>query len=161
MSRRLRPMHVPIALAAGAAVGGTGVTLYGLAPIVTAPGYIVSAVLFAPVVFIAAFVVWAVGLLVIGGPAWIILARSGRTAPSHALLLGLIATFIVWVVVTLALSTNTMMSNEGGRYLIRDGWRTPYGWFILLKDAVLLSLLGGMVGTVIWWIAYPKDRADG
>lgn len=126
-----------------------------------APDYLDRALTFAPLIFIAAFLVWGLGLLVIGVPAWIALARSGQTAPSHALLLGLLASFFASVALNLALTAPHMGLSQDGRVLIENGWRTPYGWFLLIKDSVLLGLLGGVVATVIWRIAYRTERSNG
>ena len=154
----LTPIRIAPALWAGAAVGAAGVTIWFSLPAFFDPvgaaqiGSVTSAI------FFVAIVIWSLGLVVIGGPLWREQHRRGKTAPANALTLGLIATFVAAFALNLLLTASATGIMEGGRVLIEDGHRTVYGWFILFKDCILLSLLGGVVATVIWRIAYRTER---
>jgi len=151
----LTPIRIAPALLAGATVGAVGVTVWFSLPALFDP---VGAAQMAPPIFLVALIIWGLGLVIIGGPLWREWHRRGKTAPADALTLGLAATFVVAFALNLLLTASTTGLTEGGRVLIQDGHRTFYGWFILLKNCVLLSLLGGGVATVIWRIAYRTER---
>ena len=109
-----------------------------------------------PLVFLFALVLWALGLAVIGGPAWVYLHRRGRISPANALSLGLGATFVVTLALNHLLTSGVVSLTQDGHSLIEHGRRTPYGLFKLWSDSVFLSLLGGVVGTVVWRVAYRR-----
>lgn len=111
---------------------------------------------FMPTVMIIAAIIFAFGLIFVASPAWVYLHSSGRTHPKHALQLGLATCFVVSLGVSLTASLDMGLFAVDGRALILDGKRTVYGWFVLLKDAVLFANLGGMVALVIWRVAYRR-----
>ena len=102
-------------------------------------------------------VVWFVGLHTVGMVVWAALERRGLRSPSHALLAGLMTTFVSAVLLRLLLSMPVSLYHEAGRTWIENGIRTPYGWFMLIKDSVLLALVGGVVAVVVWRIAYRRE----
>lgn len=111
---------------------------------------------FMPTVMAIAATFFAFGLIFIASPAWVFLHSSGRTHPKHAILLGLTTCLVVSLGFSLSAPQDIGTFAIDGRALILDGRRTLYGWFIILKDAILFANLGGMVALVIWRVAYRR-----
>lgn len=155
----LRPSWALPALITGALFGATVVTLWTTAQSIlsgSAPSAFLSGA-----TFLVALVLWSFGLATVGAGLWAASEAAGRRSPSRAVLLGLIATFTVTVLLQIALSAGTVTSILNGRALVLDGQRTLYGWWMVLRDGWLMSLLGGAVGGLIWRIAYRRqDRRN-
>lgn len=110
-------------------------------------------------VFVAAYIFWAIGISVVGGPLWLILHDAGWRQPWIAGLGGALAPFCV----AFALSTNMFTGSEpgttyfvGGGLIWDHGVLTAFGWRSALNGAVLYALYGFAVGLLIWRIAYRK-----
>lgn len=81
---------------------------------------------------------WSLGLLIVGGPAWFIMHRSGLTRRFHALIVGaLVAGVAGYIMGALAYAP------------------FPVAWFIAF------SLIGMMAGWIVWALAYgPNGRIE-
>jgi hypothetical protein len=152
----LQPVRIPVAIGAGSVVGAGVVAVVFSLPALVSPLQEAAFGLLA-LTFIVALMVWSAGVVVIGGPAWVILHERGRVSPANALSLGLAATFIVAFLFNLLLQGGMTELVQDDHVLITKGWRTVYGWLVILKDCILLSLLGGVVATVIWRVAYRTE----
>ncbi len=159
MTRRLA--HPLLGLASGAVFGGLVVSGWFTTPLVLAEVFrgdperaLETLRIWAPLVMVVATIIFAFGLVLFGAPAWVALHSGGRTSPKHALLLGLGTCFAAGLCLSLMPAGGMLTLIEDGRAIILDGRRTFYGWFIALKDAVLLANLGGMVALVVWRVAY-------
>ena len=111
-----------------------------------------------------AFIVWVVGLALIGVPIWWLLHRKGLRSWWIAVLFGAIAASIVDFALNLALTLpieHSSFGDSGGDTII-DGELTAYGWWGLVRGAVLIGIGGAIVALVIWRIAYrpaPQNAA--
>ena len=94
----------PAAAAVGAAIVAAGFAVTGV--VVQAlngmPSQILAGLWITPAAFLYAFVVFLVGLVVIGTPGWLLLARLGRTARGDATLAGSILCFAAGVIFVFA-----------------------------------------------------------
>jgi hypothetical protein len=110
-----------------------------------------------PTMFALAMLVWAVGLVVFGAPAWWLLHRIRMRRWRVAAALGGVLTFLVYAGLRII---NVWIRPEslGPAYLtgdpkidailIEEAW-----WFEVLVP-VSLPVIGVLVATVIWRIAY-------
>lgn len=152
---RLRATRILPALFAGAVVGAAVVALAFNLPYLLQTGR--GGMFMILMTFIVALVLWAAGLAVIGGPLWSIAERAGRRSFHHAVALGLIMTFMAAILLTFLMDGGTESLAESGRELVQQGQRTPYGLLVIVRDSGLLALLGGVVGGVVWRIAYRRE----
>lgn len=94
----------PAAAAVGAAFVAVGFTVVGV--VISAMNgmgdQILAGLWIAPLAFLYALVVFLVGLVVVGTPAWLILGRAGRTTRGDAVIAGTVLCFVAGVVVILA-----------------------------------------------------------
>ncbi len=111
-------------------------------------------------IFVVAFVVWAVGLALIGGPTWIISETLGWRTAAHAVSAGGLVTLMSTVLLFGGMSNDVTESTVNGRVLIVDGARTLAGWGDLLGAAGLLAIPGALVAGLIWRIAYVREERD-
>lgn len=156
MSYTLRPKLKLVATLSGALLGALPVALAMTLPLLFDGRARPTFATWFQLTYWAAAVVWFVGLHTVGMVVWAVLERRGLRSPSHALLAGLVTAFLSTVVLRLLLSMPVSLYQEGARVWIEGGVRTPYGWFILIKDSALLALVGGMVAIVVWRIAYRR-----
>jgi len=114
---------------------------------------------FAFVIFLAAFAVWSLGLVTFGAPAWCALHRRGLRSRGAALILGAglasAVGFTINVVLGLMIGEGYSSGDSGGDIWI-GGHLTFYGWSQDVLGAVVLGLLGAMVGWVVWRVAYRR-----
>ena len=153
----LQPVRIPFAVGAGAMVGAAGVTAGYSLPLLD-PDALQMVLGMAPLIFVVALMVWAFGLFVIGGPVWVVLHSRNRTRPADALAAGAVTTFLVALLFSLLMTASLVSERQGGYALVEDGQRTAFGWLMLLGGCALLSTLGGLVGLVIWRVAYRAER---
>lgn len=156
---RLHSVWIMLALCAGAAVGAGVIALvFNLPYLFQAWPEGMFPVL---MTFIVAWVLWAVGLGVIGGPLWGLAERARLRSLHHAVVLGFIATFVAAAFFTLLMDAGGLVSLIlDGKALVRNGRRTPYGLWVLARDSGLFALLGALVAVVIWRIAYRREAAQ-
>jgi len=96
---------------------------------------------FVGIVFIFAFVVFVVGLIIIGGPFWILFHALHWRSARAATALGFCATFATIAVYGISL----------------DRSDTAF----MLVPAIVLGFVGAAVGRTIWAVAYrPVDQAE-
>jgi hypothetical protein len=165
------PPRVPRSLFAGAAAGGFVFALLHVFGTATSLGplYAIRSGLFAATgIFVAAFVVWMLGLIAFGIVPWWIFHRLGFRNLVSALVLGFSMTFLV------SLSLNSHFAGllaptlpTGAHEAVRDaaGNRevdyvlTPHGWRLVVDSAAELGVIGAIVASVIWRTAYKPALA--
>lgn len=157
MSYVLRPKFKLVATLSGALLGALPVALAMTLPLIFDGRARPTFATWFQLTYWAAAVVWFLGLHTIGMVVWGGLESRGLRSPSHALLAGLVTTFVSAVALQLLLAMPVSFYGEDGRAWIENGIHTAYGWFILIKDSVLLALVGGVVATVVWRIAYRRE----
>ena len=157
VTHRLRNARILPALAAGAVVGATGVALAFNLPYLLETG--TGGTLLVLLTFVVALVVWALGLAVIGAPLWGLAERAGLRGPHHAIALGFGTTFLAAALLLLVMDGGVVTLRDGGRTLVDQGMRTPWGLWVLVRDSGLFALLGGLVALVVWRIAYRRGAA--
>lgn len=86
--------------------------------------------------FILATAAFSIGLLLVGLPAWLLLRRCGLEGPGWAVAAGFV------------------LSPTPGLFLKLQAGARP----VLSTDHLLLALAGGVVGWVIWRVAYRTER---
>lgn len=158
MTHVLSRLRIVPALVAGALVGAAVVALWTNLPLMARGDPHLWTWLRAT--FLAALLVWVFGLTTVGGLIWRASESAGRRSPAHAVLMGMISTGVGTMLLTVLLSGGVMTSVVDGRALVLDGQRTPYGWWLIVRDGWLMSLLGGLVGGVVWRIAYRRSAAS-
>jgi hypothetical protein len=108
--------------------------------------------------FFLSFIVWSVGLALVGVPMWWLLHKKGLRSWWVAVLCGAIAAFVGGFAVSLALTLpieNASFADSGGHTMI-DGEMTAYGWQSLVLGAVQIGVCGAIVAAVVWRIAYRR-----
>ena len=160
------PPHVLRSLFAGAAAGGFVFALLYLCGTATSLGplyAIRSGLLAATGIFVAAFVVWMLGLIAFGIVPWWIFHRLGFRNLVSALVLGFAMAFLVDMAIASHLAGLLAPAMSSGAHeVLRDriGTReidyvlTQHGWRIAVESAAQLGLIGMLVATVIWRTAY-------
>ena len=155
LRHRLLGSRIASALFAGAAVGAATVAVTFNLPYMLEVGrwdmFLVA------MTFIAAFMVWLLGLAVVGAPLWRLAERLGYRSFHHAITVGLTATFLTAVLLTCIMDSGMVSLREGGRTLVHLGRRTPFGLWVLARDCGLFALAGGLVAAVIWRVAYRRE----
>jgi hypothetical protein len=89
------------------------------------------------------------GLLVIAAPCWWALDRLGRRSWLDALTLGFLLTFLAVAAEELARG-----------YALVHRALTAEGWLRAAQYGVALGAVGGVVGMVIWLVAYRSDEKE-
>lgn len=157
-------VRVVAAVFAGAVVGATvvaGEYLFSMLqphPILN-PHQTVRIVM---LVFVGAFVVWLLGLLVLGCPVWRVLHRRNVRGWPSAVLIGVVLTFLASFLLTLAPSLlirsaggSSFLGDSGGMIIVNTSL-TPHGWVVYSEWSLLFSVMGALVGWVIWRVAYRR-----
>lgn len=162
-----QPLTLPraaIALILGAMLGGPLTITVMLAPAIIADFY-------SPTTFLAQFayasiaatVVFAVGLLFLATPCWVLLHRLGhRSWRSAAILggaLGFGVTFLLYVLPTFPIQPEGSSSSFGdsGGALIEDNVVTLHGWATFAGYSLLIGVMCAGVGLFIWRLAYRRQ----
>jgi len=110
-----------------------------------------------------AFVIFAVGLSLVGGPAWLLLHNLGWRGWPEAIAVGILLTFAA----SLCLQSgwplppptkSTYSADDSGGPLIINNIVTAHGWTIFVQQSMQLSIVGGIVGLTIWRIAYRRKQ---
>ena len=157
---RIDTGRIPWSMAAGALTGAT---------IIAAPTLVLSLLydsierfltvnfLMVMWTFVIAFVVWAIGLVVVGLPLWWLLHKKGVRRWWVAALCGAVAAFVGSFALYLALTLpgGGSYSDSGGHTMI-DGELTAYGWQSIVLGAAEIGVCGAIVAAVIWRIAYRR-----
>lgn len=114
-------------------------------------------------VFVAAFVIWGVGLIVFALPLWRLLHRLRWRHWLVAAVIGAAMTFVVdfgietnFFGLILPSPNSNFSAGDAGGLTIADSRLTPHGWSVGFQDALLLSAAGVVVAQVIWRIAYRR-----
>ena len=149
------------AVAAGAAVGAIATNVpmlvVGLLYVGEPGGFESQHIPFLAYMVFIAFIVWIVGLALVGVPMWWLLHKKGLRSWWVAVLCGAIAAFVGDFALTFALtlSMHSSFSDSGGSTMI-DGELTAYGWQTLVLGAVQIGVCGAIVAAVIWRVAYRR-----
>jgi hypothetical protein len=167
---RTKPALVVLSVPAGALVGATFVTFlyvwgmagrfgfayvveYGFRPSVT--------------VFLVAFIVWTLGLVLLALLPWRFLRDAGYRSWFFAAVLGASLSFVV----NFALETRffqllptppngTYNAGDAGGPTIIDYRLTPHGWFVAFRSSLIFALGGVLVALTIWRVAYRRDPRE-
>jgi hypothetical protein len=151
-----------VALLIGALVGPPLViiaeTVLGAIPLIHGATWssVVGSIL---IPWLAGFLFAIYGLVFIAVPAWWMLHQAGMTTWVHAVLLGVVLTFCyaiaIWVFLT------DRRASDSGALLFADGFPTRHGWYSVIQLAVPAAIAGGLVGLIVWRIAYrPLKSVD-
>ncbi len=144
--------RVFIALNAAAAIGAVLLTLFWAS--LAKPVELMIAYFFA-------HLIWFFAIACLGGPIWMAMHQFGLRHWVHAGLAG----GVVLGLACMALMTGffTGYSNfhqsetrAAGQWIWVDGKITAEGWSDALKSSLWISLLGIILGLVIWRIAYRR-----
>ncbi len=107
--------------------------------------------------------VWAAGLFLLAPLPWYLLHRSGYRGFLPAMIFGFLAPSVI---VAAALTHGfglipqepfSVADNGGATWI--DGKQTLHGWTEAFEAALLCGLCGGIVGLIVWRIAYRRTRA--
>ena len=133
----------PAAAAVGAALVAAGFTVMGIVAQVMngVTERVFEGLWIIPAAFLYAFVVFLIGLAVIGTPAWLVLVRTGRTTRQHAMLAGAGLCFLAGAIVVAALGEPVL------------AWEP---WALIAS----LAVPGAAAGWTLHRVAYgqPGDR---
>ena len=150
------------AVAAGAAVGAVATNapmlVVGLLYFDEPGGFESQHIPFLFYMVFIAFVVWIVGLALVGVPMWWLLHKKRLRSWWVAVLCGAIAAFVGGFAASLALTLpieHASFGDSGGHTMI-DGEMTAYGWQSLVLGAVQIGVCGAIVAAVIWRVAYRR-----
>ena len=115
-------------------------------------------------VFIAAFVVWAIGLTIFALPLWWLFHRIQLRHWLIAAAIGAAMTLFVGFAIETRFfelipppSKGTYYAGDSGGLTIINHRRTPHGWWVAFRDALMLDFGGSLVALVIWRIAYRRN----
>ena len=166
------PPRVMRSLFAGAVTGGLAIAIcYALGTAMSLGLlYLVRYGLAAATgIFVAAFLVWLLGLIAFGMVPWWVFHRIGFRNLVSAIVLGFAMTFLV----DLAIASHIAgllapQLSSGAHEFVRDGAGaeevdyilTPHGWRLAVQGAAELGLLGATVAAVIWKTAYKAVDRD-
>jgi hypothetical protein len=122
----------------------------------------------AAAIFVAAFVVWLIGLVAFAMAPWWIIHRIGFRNLLSAIILGFAMTFLVDLAIASHLAGLLAPSlPRGAHEFFRDGIGmlevdyalTSYGWRIATEGAAELGLTGAIVAAVVWRTAYRANAS--
>jgi len=134
------------AVAAGAAVGAVAtnvpMVVAGLLYIGEPGGFESQHIPFLLYMVFIAFIVWTVGLVLVGVPIWWLLHKKGLRSWWVAVLCGAIAGFVGAFALSLALTLPIESAS--------------FGWQDLVLGAVEIGVYGAIVAAVIWRTAYRR-----
>ena len=159
-------VRVVSAILAGAVVGATVVAgdyLFSMlqAHAILSPHQTVRIVM---LVFVGAFVVWLLGLGMVGCPLWWVLHRRNVRGWPSAVLIGVVLTFLASFLLTLAPSLlirsaggSSFLSDSGGMLIVNTSL-TTHGWIVYSEWSLLFSVAGALAGWVVWRVAYRRSR---
>jgi hypothetical protein len=155
-----------LALLAGAAAGAAITTVLHLGLILRPNRTWTDATERAAAMSLLYFILFTAGLLALAAPAWWLLHRLGRRGQVQALILGVTLTLVSY----LAYSqytwhfTRKLFYGPAPIFWASGLGRGLRGWLpyrlTLLEGAVWYSIAGGLVGLLIWRIAYRPSRSE-
>lgn len=105
-------------------------------------GTAVSGLMIGMAALLYSFVIWTLGLLLVGAPGWWLLHRLGARCQQAAMIYGGGATFTVCLIVTLLVLSTTNGTNV----------------MVLLPYLALMTLQGVIVGWVVAKVAYAPVK---
>jgi len=143
---------IPAALA-GLAVGATVVTLEFSVLFFSEPEPS-SQLWILPTFWVGALIVFLIGFIFLGVPAWFAAHLLHRQNWYDAFLLGAVlaggAEFLF------SLPSPQSSSSVAGYDLVVSGRYTTAGWVYAFATTFAIAVAGGASGLTIWWIAYRK-----
>src|SRR5262245_11435366 len=155
-----------VALAAGAVVGSLGTVaptlLVGLLCIGEPGGFRSQHVGLLVFMLVAAFIVWTVGLVLVGVPIWWLFHRKGRRSRWTAVAVGAVVTFLLNLgldagsSVLMQLDSGSYSASDSGGQTIINDHLTAHGWWNAIQGSILLAIVGVIVALVVWQIAYRR-----
>lgn len=111
--------------------------------------------------YVIAHFIWFFGIAVLGGPVWMVMHQQGLRHWIHAGLTGGVLLGIACMAVMTGFFTgysnfHQSETRAAGQWIWVDGKLTAEGWSDALKSSLWISLLGVILGLVIWRIAYRR-----
>ena len=148
-------LRAVLAILVGAAVGTTAMFV----PCAILAGGTVTPEMWS--LALVAYIVWIIGLVLIGGPLWAVLHHKGLRGWLAALVAGASAPGLFWIIVmTLGLGQGggdvIRGSPNGLVYLFQDGHLTAAGLIDALVQGATLGAIGACVGLAGWFVAYRR-----
>ena len=167
MSYRATPGRMALGLAAGALTGAALVTLYvTLESLRYMSWYGISSQWPIGLLwFISSAVVWAMGLVAIGLPAWLYLHHRGRRHWLWAVSVGAALTFVAVFVIAIGTDFFWGMSGfsvDGGvdSAALTESQLASRKWRNALLASFVLSVIGSVVAAAVWRVAYRAAPAN-
>jgi hypothetical protein len=145
------------AVLAGAATGAILTTLSSVVPVALTPepyGGLEKALGIGIATLVAAFCVWALGILSLGVPIWLWAHGRGLRSAWAAITVGAVLPFIATTVLGAASLSGFTSLSSGGIDEVVNGHLTLAGWGSVVGQALLLALAGALIAMVIWRVAY-------
>ncbi|MDZ4313005.1 MAG: hypothetical protein U1A24_20860 [Cypionkella sp.] len=107
-----------------------------------------------------AYLIWFFAILFLGGPIWFAMHKFGLRHWLHASLAGGVVTGTTWIALMTNLFTGyssslVSASNSKGQTW-KDHQLTALGWSDALRTSLWISLLGVILGLIIWRVAYRR-----
>jgi hypothetical protein len=161
------PSRVILSLTAGAATGAIFIALsylWGTAQSLGIRYVLVYGLGWSIVVFMVAFVVWGIGLILFGLPLWLLFHKLRLRHWLVAAIVGAAMTFTVGFGIETRLfelipppTNSTYSESDSGGPTVVANRRTPHGWRVAARTALTLGAVGVVVALVIWRIAYRRS----
>jgi len=151
-------LRAVLAILVGTLVGAAMVTIWLLAGAGDWRSLQLHGLQIGILIFINAAVIWAIALLAIAAPLWIVLHRRNiRNWPAAGILGGGLTFVITLGLLTngfgLMTPANLSAKDDGGATWV-DSRLTLHGWIVALEIAAICAIAGALVGLIVWRVAY-------
>jgi hypothetical protein len=111
------------------------------------------------IIFVVAFVVWLLGLVLLGSPCWWLLHRMKMRQWRSAVILGGSMTAVVFMALQIPHplgSGSSYSASDGGGRTVIDNALTAHGWFLAIMASLAWGCVGALIGLVVWRVAYRR-----
>jgi hypothetical protein len=150
--------RIGLGLAFGAAAGAALSAAGSVAATIGARG--ASALSTLPGSFLAAWLAWFVGLMVVGAPVFWLLQRLRLAGWRAVVTVGGVLSFVAAVVMAIPspmLIGRFSIGDAGGMTII-DNHLTAHGWAVALRGALANAIAGSAATAVAWLVAIGTER---
>jgi hypothetical protein len=166
-SYRIHSGRVPLAVVAGALVGGAFGALFlllpdlarsGLPPNLPQSGLSVAS--FVGAMIGIGSVIFLFGIIIFATPLWVAFHNFGWRSWWVAALFGSVECFAIMMALTVLplLGGGEVSSSVGGHDLVVNSHMTSYGWQQAFQNSTLFALAGALSGLAVWRVAYRRDN---